>query len=137
MPTIDKTQGRAMGAKLPKGAIVQMREQGHWHTWMITNANTTWHTGVCWDTIPAGTMIHRCVWKDGGTRLEVRSTFVKIEDATLTKEQWEAEQKARYDAHCAAMDAQKKAFDALVANLPDNPDAVIAALMPELLNRKL
>jgi hypothetical protein len=121
---------------LPKDAIIELREHGKWTLYQITNAGSTWHTGVCEDTIPAGTPIHRCVWKKD--HLEVRKVRVKLTPATKTVEQWQAECKAQYEAWKQAQIDFRQRFDAAIAGAdPNNPVELMTRLMTAALGGKL
>ena len=116
------------------GAVVRMKELGDWHYYQITEANTSWHGGVCMDTVPKGAPIYSCVWKDHGTRLEVRATTYKKTAATKTVAQWEAEQKARYDENLAAQAEMRMQYDKDIKVLTglanaDSFDAAVLALL--------
>jgi hypothetical protein len=125
--------------KLPKGAIIELREQGalaslrdYGCEHVLAYRRLSGHgprrnpdLSVCLE----------------GPRRTSRSSADSHEERGRDQDgcsHWKAEQKARYDSHIgSARCADKKAFDALVANLPDDPDAIIRALMPELLVGKI
>jgi hypothetical protein len=124
-------------SSLPKGAIIELREQGRWVPYEITDANTTWHTGVSWDIVPQGTPIHRCVWKKDN--LEVRRVTPKATPATKTRAQWQAECKARMDSHIAQQMTLRKNFDAVIAELENENDPleVMSAFLNALKSGRL
>lgn len=121
---------------LPKGAIIEVREQGEYVLYQITKPKSTWHSGVCEDTIPAGTPIHRCVWK--GDNLEVRKIRTKLTPATKTVAQWEAECKAFMEDQMRSQQDYMKRFDAVCATCdPNDPVAIMTTLLRAALDGKL